>query len=210
MEKKDIKRALAKIQPSDELVDKTIKRAYEAKYTTKESFFSSFIFNFRIASTVCALTLVICIGILAGVNGFITEPDPTALANDKTRSADTVYHQNDADQESYAPLVEEARRAGGEWIIAYAELSAMYVQSMDEDGAHLLIQIENIEVCDHNIENIDSLDLEFGAFAKMTIKDEALLNGFLNKTAEKLFLQMYHINTEEELCFEIVDFLPKN
>jgi hypothetical protein len=169
MERKDIKRALAKIQPSEELVDKTIKRAYEAKYTTKEGFFSSF--NFRLASTVCALTLVICIGIFAGANGFITEPDPIAFANEKSINAETVYHQNDSDSVSYSPLVEDARRAGGEWIVAYGEISAMYVEKVDEDGAHLLIQIDNIEVCDHNIEEIDELDLEFGAFAKMTIKD---------------------------------------
>lgn len=210
MERKDIKRALAKIRPSDELVDKTIKRAYEAKYTTKESFFSSFIFNFRIASTICALTLIVCIGILAGLNGFITEPDPISFANDNSRSVGTVYHTDNADAESYAPLVEEARRAGGEWIVAMGELSATFVEAVNEDGAHLLIQIDNIEVCDHNIEEIDELDLEFGAFAKMTIKDDSLLNSFLNKTSEKLFLRMYHLNTEEELCFEIVDFLPKN
>ena len=208
MERKDIKRALARIRPSDELVDKTIKRAYEAKYTTKEGFFSSF--NFRLASTVCALTLIICIGVLAGANGFITEPDPVALANENARSLQTVYHADSSDAESYAPLVEDARRAGGEWIVAYGEISAMYVEKVDEDGAHLLIQIDNVEVCDHNIEEIDELDLEFGAFAKMTIKDDSLLNSFLSKTAEKLFLRMYHLNTEEELCFEIVDFLPKN
>ena len=208
MERKDIKRALAKIRPSEELIDKTIKRAYEAKYTTKEGFFSSF--NFRLASTVCALTLIICIGILAGANGFITEPDPIALANDNSRSVQTPYHNDTSDAESYAPLVEDARRAGGEWIVAMGELSATYVESVDENGAHLLIQIESIEVCDHNIEEIDELDLEFGAFAKMTIKDNSLLNSFLNKTSEKLFLRMYHLNTEEELCFEIVDFLPKN
>lgn len=208
MERKDIKRALARIRPSEELIDKTIKRAYEAKYTTKEGFFSSF--NFRLASTVCALTLIICIGILAGANGFITEPDPIALANDNSRSVQTPYHNDTSDAESYAPLVEEARRAGGEWIVAMGELSATYVESVDENGAHLLIQIESIEVCDHNIEEIDELDLEFGAFAKMTIKDNSLLNSFLNKTSEKLFLRMYHLNTEEELCFEIVDFLPKN
>ena len=208
MEKKDIRRALAKIQPSAELVDKTVKRAYEAKYTTKEGFFSSF--NFKLASTVCALSLVICIGILAGINGFITEPDPLSLANDKTRSADTVYHQRNADEESYAPLIEEARRAGGEWIVIYGEASATYVESVDENGTHLLVQIEGVEVCDHNLENIEALDLDFGAFARMTVKDDGILNSFLGKTAEKLFLRMYHLQTEEQVCFEIVDFLPKN
>ena len=73
MKKDDLKSTLDKIQPRKELIDDTIRKANELRFSQKKSsIFDAFNFNFKFATALCALFLVVCVGIIAFNNGIFT------------------------------------------------------------------------------------------------------------------------------------------
>ena len=207
MNKDDIRQALGKIQPREELVSDTIKKAYELKYSKKETPFSAFSCNFKLATTMCALALVLCIGVFAGINGLFTEPALTPASEGKARIADTdiIYNTNDNNYESVSQLISDAKHAGGEWAVIYGVINACFIQSDSDDEIHYLVQIDSIEICDHSLTDFDEYDFSSGLSARIDLNDKIKQDNFHNTLSSPIFIRMTK-NSDSDIQWKIDDY----
>ena len=83
MKEQDLRRCFSKIKPSESLVSDTIRRINEAG--ERQSARASFRFSYRLASAMCALVLVIGLGVAVLYN-------PTMIP--KTHEGETAGHHN--------------------------------------------------------------------------------------------------------------------
>ena len=141
MKEQDLRRCFSKIKPSESLVSDTIRRINEAG--EKQSARASFRFSYRLASAMCALVLVIGLGVAVLYNPTMipkTHEGETAAqmslvsgrtAEDETESALPVS----CDTALLERMTEDAKRTGGEYAVFFGSLDGCYFGGVTPEEA---------------------------------------------------------------------------
>ncbi len=209
MRKDDIKSTLDRIQPRQELIEDTIRRVNELRFKNKTSFFESFNLNFKLASAMCALFLVICVGIAAFNNGLFNDASNSPIASSDFRASDFAsYYDESKITGDASDLISDARLSGGDWAVIYGVATSCYAQN-DENGIYYLVQIDSPQICDHNLSNVDDYDFNSGTIAVLSTENEETVNDFLNLMSSPIFIRLRQEEVNGDVLWKIADFVPE-
>lgn len=146
MKEQDLRRCFAKIKPSESLVSDTIRRIGEAE--EKRSARSSFRFSYRLASAVCALVLVLGLGVAVLYNPtMIPKSYETESASPMSLVSGRNVNEGAATEPTVTPnddvlsrMTGDARSAGGEYgdyAVFFGNLDGCYFDGVTpEDAEH--------------------------------------------------------------------------
>ena len=143
MKKEELRASLARIKPDEKLIQKTLENI-EKQRERKAHRTSLFTVSYRLASAMCALIAVICVGIFIGKDAIISPvedtPDtyshspfaanslPTDIQND-TRALDgdnTDTTANESAELAAAELLCRAGEAEGDWQVVQGQIEGIY------------------------------------------------------------------------------------
>ena len=141
MKEQDLKRCFSKIKPSESLVSDTIRKISEAE--EKQSARASFRFSYRLASAMCALVLVIGLGVAVLYNPTMI---PKSTEGESVAQMSLVSGRTAEDEvESTLPascdtavlerMTEDAKRAGGEYAVFFGSLDGCYFGGVTPEEA---------------------------------------------------------------------------
>ena len=148
MKKEEIFASFEKIQPDEKLIRETLDRIelQKVKQERKLSFFSA---SHKLASAMCALAIVICVGIFAGKDTLISpvEDTPDAYApssfalnalpkeadDEPLASEEPDDKSSDAAEQAGATLLSRAAELSGDWQVVQGTLDGIYF-TPDENG----------------------------------------------------------------------------
>ncbi len=137
MKKQDLKQCFDKIVPSDELVSDTVSKV---ENSARRESRRGFALSYRLASAVCALVLVLGLGVFA-----LRDPAMIPLDASSSRGSAAAVRSrsasNDAVPAAHTTLdaaIDMADRAyaqGGEWAVLAGNLDGCYFNGATPDGA---------------------------------------------------------------------------
>ena len=141
MKEQDLRRCFSKIKPSESLVSDTIRKINEAEQ--KQSARVGFRFSYRLASAVCALVLVLGLGVAVLYNPTMI---PTAHESDSAAemalvSDRTVIHQSTAEHavtpktDILSRMVSDATKADDEYTVFFGKLDGCYFDGVKDEDA---------------------------------------------------------------------------
>ena len=212
MNKQDLKAALNKIKPREELIEETIKKANELRYneSKKRSAFTFEAFNFKLASAVCAFALVLSLGIFAGANGFFTEEKNPPIEEINFRHSEEMteaQQKSGSSSETASMMIEEAEKANSSWAVIEGVISGCYPSpTQSENKIHYFVQIDDITVCGIGSDTSAS-DFEGGLVAAFdTEAGDEKFNELLNLMSSTIYVRLEADDTNKETSWKIVDF----
>ncbi len=155
MDKQQLRRCFDRIKPSEALIRTTCNRIEEArKDKTAMSQRRSYGFAYRLATTACALLLVVGVGVTLGKDA--AHNPNTAQSQDIDR---VVPFNADGNQESPATssnepqtaictaMIERARAQGDEWLVITAYLDAVSTkQNESKDGFDYTVMVSSQQI----------------------------------------------------------------
>jgi hypothetical protein len=141
MKEQDLRRCFAKIKPSESLVSDTIRRIGEAE--EKRSARSSFRFSYRLASAVCALVLVLGLGVAVLYNpmmipkSYETESaSPMSLVSGRNVNEGAATEPNvTPDSATLSRMTSDAEKSGGDYAVFFGNLDGCYFGGVKVEDA---------------------------------------------------------------------------
>ncbi len=129
MKKKELKAALGRIQPREELVSETLAKMRKEKERREErrSFSPAFSRGMRLASALCAFALVFCIGFVVARQGVTTpaSPDGRSVVELDTSNVHTP---------GVASYTLEGDQAG-DWLIVKGSVNSLRFADVESEDA---------------------------------------------------------------------------
>lgn len=141
MKEQDLKRCFSKIKPSERLVNDTIRKIDEAERA--ESTRPAFRFSYRLASAVCALVIVLGLGVAVLYNPTMIpkaqdaeSASPMSLASGRTADDDQSAQTTAvADTAVLARMNADAEAEGGEYKVFFGSLDGCYFGGVTPEDA---------------------------------------------------------------------------
>ena len=132
MKEQDLKRCFSKIKPSESLVSDTIRKINEAE--GKQSARAGFRFSYRLASAMCALVLVLGLGVAVLYNPTMIpkahegeSESPMSLVSGRAMTDDVSTESAVTPDESVlSRMVSEAAAAGDDYAVFFGDLDGCY------------------------------------------------------------------------------------
>lgn len=210
IKKDDLKSTLDKIQPRKELIDDTIRKANELRFSQKKSsIFDAFNFNFKFATAMCALFLVVCVGIIAFNNGIFTNAGLSPIASVNHRSSDiTSYYNENKITGNASDLIAEAKLSGGDWVVLCGAITNCAAQK-NEEGIYYSIHIDSPQICDHNLNDIDNYNFNSGTDVILKTTDNDTINTLINLMSSPMFITLQKEVKNGNTFWVIADFVPE-
>jgi len=204
MKKKDLKAALGRIQPREELVSMTLAKMKNEKEKREErrSFTPMFSRGMRLAGALCAFALVFCIGFLVARQGI---DNPVVPDGRSVVELDTSNVANNPNIASYGLEGDEE----GEYLIVTGSIDSLRFADVDISDAEAGVLYRAI--VDLSITQIEGRSDNFPLEtilseieADILFYDTETLNFYMGITSEEM---TYRLTYDEENGWRIADIL---
>ncbi|MBE5948628.1 MAG: hypothetical protein E7261_06300 [Lachnospiraceae bacterium] len=208
MKKDDIKSALGKIEPSEELIQATLLKMQEQKQKEKNSLFS-FISSFmaspvyRYAGAFCALALVIVVGV--GIFGNGKNP-----SNVHGRNADNTGVTSDTGINMVAFTLDDYEHESA--AVVKGKLKACFLSVVtDEEAADGSVASGALEIAVSNVEDGAGYVALEGASgtsisAKIYFASKEEINTLVGLMAEEMYFSIVPEEKDGEAVWKVTDF----
>ena len=224
MKKHELKEALSRIQPREELIQSTIEQvnAYRQKarqQKTAPAFrLPTPVFATRLAGALCALLLVVGMGVMVGRNRTYIptsgEGAPAAAyrAAEETRDSQTEEETLTLHETSIS-LMEKAQADGGTWVVAEGDLQACYfIPLTDEQKSRGVLYCCGAEIyvlsaaaSEEGLEGAPVEQERFGIVVEFF--EEDAVNHLINATGSVLGFRLSARQTEGEPAWVLEEFI---
>ena len=148
MRKEELRASLAKIQPREELIISTINKMNEQRLGIRQKrSFGTRAFAYRLATALCALVVVMGLGVFSGVNQMsLPDAENPLLRGADVTTGDSGVSPASLSGDDVEMLSAMARSKGGEWAIVEGHVQSCFFLELTEeqkrDGVIFLCGVE--------------------------------------------------------------------
>lgn len=214
MKKDDIKSALGKIEPSEELIQATLLKMKEQKQQEKKSIFSrigSFMGSpvYRYAGAFCALALVVVVGIAVLNNGGIknTEQNPS---NINSRNVENTGATSDTGINIVAFTLDDYEHETA--AVVKGKLKACFLSVVtDEEAADGSVAGGALEITVSSVEDgagyVALADVSGTSIsAKIYFASQEEINTLVGLMSEEMYFSIVPEEKDGEAVWKVIDF----
>lgn len=201
MRKEELKIALSKITPSEELIQATIRKVEEQKRKELKPVVSLLgSFNYRYAAAFCALALVLCVGIAAAIGTNINQRTKNPNNGLDSRMLNNTDLDNDSDIGIASYVLDNTENE--DVLKVQGALRACYLSEVTEDeAAEGVVACGILEISD--VSGWESADIS----AKMYFYDNETLNALVGAISEELYFSLIPVDeTDGKTAWKVIDF----
>jgi len=221
MKKEDIKIALNKITPREELIESTLERMAEKEEKQSIfSFFSQNSFSYRLATAVCSLILVVGIGFALGrtytpsdiTDNSIVDPQERIIAHEGTSSE--AASPSIAMVDDTQALIAAASSFDSDWVVVNGCMDAYYFLPLTESDSEAsiayrcIVNISSIEIADYSLsseikipESGDSIS------AEICFNSQSTMQTFVNAMNSKINLHLIANPEGSDTAWQIMHYV---
>ena len=215
MKKEDVRASLSRIKPDEALIALTLDNI-EKQRERSERRSSFFNVSYRLATAMCALVVVICVGFLVGKGGLLTTENKDGyyqspftvneVVNDSARALEDEATADESDnaEEAIAALLSRAEGAEGAWHAYLATLDGIYFSPSNESGDTVCLVTLRIERLLALSEGLEATSEE-SIIVSVPLEEASLVDLLVNAIGERVCVRAYVPDSEGDNLWQIAD-----